>query len=143
VASTVAAKRLEKEFWDQLQPKKKNREKHLTSLVASRLFVVENEIDWLEASRILEQAERLGIPTPPTSPEQMRAEVEARIEGRAPFSHLTGEDRLRLREEIRKERRARVEDRMLWVNHLGPLVSPLTGLLGVVLALLSFMHSCK
>ena len=104
-----------------------------------RLDGVEAKINWIETRRLRDRAERFGIPTPPLRYQEITDEVGGLI----PTNSLTDDDKRRIIEDIRKERRARMEDRMLWVNHLGPLISPLTGLVGVVLALLSFWHSCK
>jgi hypothetical protein len=103
--------------------------------------IIDEKISLLQSRMIRERAEKFGVPIP--WPPDKELWEEGYVAGRKTEFRLTRAGRLKILEDIRKERRARMEDRMLWVNHLGPLISPLTGFVGVVLALLSFWHSCK
>jgi hypothetical protein len=100
--------------------------------------VIDDKISWIETKRVRKRAEKFGVPIPPLS------DKECWEEGFTPNTvRLKPEARIRISEQVRKERRARIEDRMLWVDYLGPLVSPLTGLLGVVIGLVALLRSCK
>jgi hypothetical protein len=91
------------------------------------------EIGWLKDIRVKDQADKLEIPT-------NQALKEGRCRLWLPgLSVLSLEERDKLRELIRKEKRARMEDRMLWVSHV---VIPVTGLVGALIGLLAFLRSC-
>jgi hypothetical protein len=103
-------------------------------LLAFNFRKAEDEINAIETRRVQERAEKFGIPIGRDSwmPGFERNSRRLRPEARITIS-----------EQIRKERRARMEDRMLWANHLGPLLSPLTGFLGVLIAFIALLHSCE
>jgi biopolymer transport protein ExbB/TolQ len=96
--------------------------------------VAEDQIEAIETRQVKERVEKLGIPIGDAS-WQPGFEFNS--------TRLRPEARIAIAEQIRKERRARIEDRMLWVNYLGPLLSPLTGLVGTIIGLVALLHSCK
>jgi hypothetical protein len=84
---------------------------------------------------MLDQAYKLEIPT-----DELLYKGDPWVVEDETNAHLTLEVRDKLRELIRKERRVRLEDRMLWVSHV---IAPLTGLVGATIGLLAFLRSCK
>ncbi len=116
--------------------KQKNLEER-ESLI-SELFmerdIINDKINWIETRRLEEKAEKFGVPIPPLS------DKESWEEGYAPNTvRLRREARIRITDQIRKERRARIDDRMLWVERLAPL----TGLVGAVIGLIATLRSCR
>lgn len=100
--------------------------------------IIDDKISFLETLEIQRRAEKFGVPVPPLS------DKESWEKGYSPYSiRLTKQAKLRIADEIRKERRARISDRMLWVDYLGPLVSPVTGLVGATIGLVALLRACK
>ena len=90
--------------------------------------LLDNRIKSIETARLQEKAEKYGIPTPSLS-DQESWDKGYTHSGLRVF--LKANARLALLSDIRKERRARWEDRTAWINRL---IIPIIALLGAATA---------
>ena len=89
---------------------------------------VNDKINVLVTNRLREEAERLGIPTPPLSDEES---WEYGCKKDVVFLGVRAQSQLR--GEIRKERRERFEAKTLWIIRIFlPLIGLLIGLIGAI-----------
>jgi hypothetical protein len=97
--------------------------------------IIWHDIAKLKTQYLLEQMDGLGIPRPkvkldgdePTWEESHRAYL------------LTSVTAVKLREEIRKERKERSELPRLWLAIIAPLLSAVTGIIGATIGLIAFI----
>ena len=126
---------LEEKFSGLIGEAEKNKDhEEVDSLVLELLFergLIEDRINRIDTNRVQEEAEKFGIPVPSFSDKESWNE-----DSQSHTIFLTVSTRLRLRQEIRKERRARWEDRTLCIDRI---VLPLIGLIGAGTALVSIL----
>ena len=96
-----------------------------------------HDIEKRKTQHLIDQIDILGISRP-----------EHKLDGDDPTheeSHgaylLTPATAVKLREEIRKERKERSEPLRLWLTIIGPILSAVTGLIGATIGLLAFITS--
>jgi hypothetical protein len=112
--------------------KDRDREQSLITEFLMERDIINDRINWIETRRLQERAENFGIPIPSIS------DKESWEDGYEPNTvRLRKEARLRISDQIRNERRARVDDQLLWVNRISPLIAPLSGLVGFVTGLIA------
>ncbi|MBI1955437.1 MAG: hypothetical protein HYS38_03490 [Acidobacteria bacterium] len=118
------------------QAEKEKNDKKAASLIGEFQMegrFIDDKINVLRSTRLREEAERLGIPTPPLSDEES---WEYGCQKDLIFLGVKAQSQLR--GEIRKERRERWEDRTLWITRiLIPLLGLTIGLIGTLTALVS------
>jgi len=96
--------------------------------------LIDDEIGWLETLSLQNEAERIGIPFPRFSDQDGSWQ-----EGSKPNTvHLSVKARAEIRTQIRREKRERLENKMLWISHV---LLPIIGLIGAIMGLISLMHS--
>jgi hypothetical protein len=109
-------------------------DEEVQSLVKELLLergLIEDRIHRIETRRVQEKAEKFGIPVPSLS------DKESWDDGQhSQIIFLTVRARLKLRQEIRKERRAQWEDRMLLMERI---ILLLVGLIGAASAFVSVL----
>jgi len=114
----------------------KNRDEE-DKLICEFMFeknLVDGEIALLETLKLQNEAERLDVPFPHYSENRNAWE-----QGFKPGTYrLSVRARTDLRSQIRKEKRERLENHMLWASHV---IMPIIGLIGAVMALLSLIAS--
>jgi len=115
--------------------KKKDYEERdgLVSELLMERDLIEDRINRIETDRVQKEAEKFGIPVPSLSDKESWDE-----DSQSHTIFLNVSTRLRLRQEIRKERRARWEDTTIWMDRI---VLPLIGLIGAVTGLVSVLKS--
>ncbi|MBI3404429.1 MAG: hypothetical protein HY046_03120 [Acidobacteria bacterium] len=133
---------LEKSFERAIARADKAKDKDRSDALA-RLFFDERErarenISILESTILFDKAEDLGVPAP-LGPGDDPGSWELSRETNRAF--LNPHARAQLRSEIFKARRERVQDRMLWVSQISPLIGPITGLIGALAALFSIIYA--
>ena len=112
--------------------KDRDRERSLITEFLMERDIINDRINWIETSRLQERAENFGIPIPSIS------DKESWEDGYEPNTvRLRKEARLRISDQIRNERRDRVDDQLLWLNRISPLIAPLSGLVGFVTGLIA------
>ena len=109
-----------------------NEEQSLSGEFLMERAIINDRINWIETRQLQERAEKFGIPIPSIS------DKEAWEDGYTPKTvRLRKEARLKISDQIRNERRARVDDQLLWLNRISPLIAPLSGLVGFVTGLIA------
>jgi hypothetical protein len=97
--------------------------------MALEILAYQDQIDYLQSRHLLAKAYAYNIPIP----------NKEHWEGRGSQRYLTTEGYNRLRSALRAEQKARWETRLVWV----PLITALTGLGGVIVAVMALLSKAS
>jgi hypothetical protein len=115
---------------------KEKKEEEIDRLLSERewdLRPVEGQIQSLIGQRIIEEAEKLDVEIPPYD----KGSGYWGWDGYSRLTYLTPRGRSYLRKLIDEEKARKFEVKSRWIKLLVPLVTALTGLIGVIIALLA------
>ena len=99
----------------------------IISMEMHEVELIDDDIESLEHSYLIESARRLLLPTPKFNVDN-GAWVESRITGRVRLSRTS---MMEVRSAIRKERKERREGAILWLTAFTGIIGALTGLIAV------------